>query len=71
MSNGGILKSGWVVVKKGKKIKISIKNASPKKTKWTVSKKGKSIVSLVSKKKKTVTIQGKKAGTPRDVSVCT
>lgn len=52
-----------VSLKKGKKIKISIKNASPKKTKWTVSKKGKSIVSLVSKKKKTVTIKGKKAGT--------
>lgn len=52
-----------VSLKKGKKIKISIKNASPKKTKWTVSKKGKSIVSLASKKKKTVTIKGKKAGT--------
>ena len=52
-----------VSLKKGKKIKISIKNASPKKTKWTVSKKGRSIVSLASKKKKTVTIKGKKAGT--------
>lgn len=51
-----------VSLKKGKKVRISIKNASPKQTKWTVSKKGKSIITLVSKRKKTVTIKGKKAG---------
>ncbi len=51
-----------VSLKKGKKVKISIKNASPKQTKWTVSKKGKSIITLASKRKKTVTIKGKKAG---------
>lgn len=51
-----------VSLKKGKKVRISIKNASPKQTKWTVSKKGKSIITLASKRKKTVTIKGKKAG---------
>lgn len=46
----------------GKKLKITVKKASPKKTKWSLPKKGKKIVSLSKKKKKSVTIKGKKAG---------
>lgn len=49
-------------IEKGFKTKVSIKNASPKKVKWTVDKTGKSVITLLAKKKKSVTIKGKKAG---------
>lgn len=49
-------------IEKGFKTKVSIKNASPKKVKWIVDKKGKSVITLLAKKKKSVTIKGKKAG---------
>lgn len=51
-----------IKIEKGFRTKVSIKNASPKKVKWTVNKAGKSVVTLSSKKKKSVTVKGKKTG---------
>lgn len=51
-----------VSLKKGNSVKISIKNANPKKVRWTVNKAGKSVITLSSKKKKSVVVMGKKAG---------
>lgn len=47
----------------GDKIKISVKNGTPKKVKWTVNAKGKKVVELSQKSKKSVKIKGKKNGT--------
>ncbi|MCH5252979.1 MAG: hypothetical protein J1F22_08405 [Lachnospiraceae bacterium] len=52
-----------VSVKKGSSAKVSIKNVTPEKTKWMVNKAGKKIITLSKKKKKAVTIKGKKIGT--------
>lgn len=51
-----------IKIEKGFRTKVSIKNASPKKVKWTVNSAGKSVVSLSSKKRKSVTVKGKKTG---------
>ena len=51
-----------IKIEKGFRTKVSIKNASPKKVKWTVNSAGKSVVSLSSKRRKSVTVKGKKTG---------
>lgn len=57
------LNKKMVSLKVGQKVKVSVKNVMPKKTKWSMNKAGKKYIALSGKEKKSVTVKGKKAGT--------